>query len=96
VNDPLGEPGCTPLYAGLPSAWGSVDHEQMFSFFLFWESGRRGQGTDIILHGGPAGEFGRGLIYQGLEKALEMGTFLHRGPVKNHWGPFTGNSERDS
>ena len=28
---------------------------------------------------GPAGEFGRGL-----EKTLETGTFLHRGPVKNH------------
>jgi hypothetical protein len=25
VNDPLGEPGRTPLYVGLPSAWGSVD-----------------------------------------------------------------------
>ena len=23
VNDPLGEPGCTPLFVGLPSAWGS-------------------------------------------------------------------------
>ena len=26
MNDPLGEPGCTPLYAALPPAWGSVDH----------------------------------------------------------------------
>jgi len=25
INDPLGEPGCTPLYVGLPTAWGSVD-----------------------------------------------------------------------
>ena len=25
VNDPLGEPGRTPFYVGLPSAWGSVD-----------------------------------------------------------------------
>ena len=25
VNDPLGEPGHTPLYVGLPSSWGSVD-----------------------------------------------------------------------
>jgi len=28
--------------------------------------GRRAQGTDIILHGGPAGEFNRGLVYQAL------------------------------
>jgi len=41
--------------------------------------------TDITLRGGPAGEFGRRLVYQGLEKTLEMGTFLHT-------GPFTGNS----
>jgi len=39
---------------------------------------------DITLHGGPTEEFGRRLAYQGLEKALEMGTFLHRGSVKNH------------
>jgi hypothetical protein len=25
VNDPLEEPGRTPLYVGLPSAWGSLD-----------------------------------------------------------------------
>ena len=56
--------------------------------------GRRVQGTEITLHGGPAGEFSRGLVYQGLEKALEMGTFLHRGPVENRGGgPFTGNSD---
>ena len=30
VNDPLGEPGCTQLYVGLPSAWGSVDGDLMF------------------------------------------------------------------
>jgi hypothetical protein len=39
---------------------------------------------------GPAREFGRVLAYWGLEKALEMGTFLHRDSVKNqgqsiHW-----------
>jgi hypothetical protein len=32
----------------------------------------------------PAGEFGRLLVYQGLEKTLEIGTLLHRGSVKNH------------
>ena len=41
VNDPLGEPGRTPLYLGLPSAWGSVHGDYMFSphfvgEFLFW------------------------------------------------------------
>ena len=38
----------------------------------------------IIHHGGSTGEFGRVLAYQGLEKALEMGTFFHRGSAKNH------------
>jgi hypothetical protein len=32
--------------------------------------GRRAQGTDIILCGGPVGEFSRGLVYRGLVKAL--------------------------
>jgi hypothetical protein len=31
VNDPHGEPGCTPVYVGLPSAWGSVDGDYMSS-----------------------------------------------------------------
>jgi hypothetical protein len=30
VNDPLGEPGCTSFYVGLPSGWGSVDSDLMF------------------------------------------------------------------
>ena len=30
VNDPLGQPGRTPLYVGLPSAWGSVEGDLMF------------------------------------------------------------------
>jgi hypothetical protein len=47
---------------------------------------RRAQGMDITLHGGPAGEFGRGLVYRRLKKALETGIFLHRGPDKNHGG----------
>jgi hypothetical protein len=46
--------------------------------------GWRALATDITLHEGPAGEFGREIVYLQLEKALEMGTFLHRGPVKNH------------
>ena len=31
VNDPLGEPGHTPLHLGLLSAWDSVDSDNMFS-----------------------------------------------------------------
>jgi hypothetical protein len=31
VDNPLGEPGWTPLYVGLPSAWGSVDGDFRFS-----------------------------------------------------------------
>jgi hypothetical protein len=30
VNDLLGEPGCTPLYVGLPSAWGPVHGDYVF------------------------------------------------------------------
>ena len=30
VNNPLGEPGRSPLYVGLPSAWGSRDGDLMF------------------------------------------------------------------
>ena len=30
VNDSFGEPRRTPLYVGLPSAWGSVDSDLMF------------------------------------------------------------------
>jgi len=39
------------------------------------DMGRRVQGTDITLCGDSTGEFCRGLVYWGLEKALEMGTF---------------------
>jgi len=42
-----------------------------------------GSKTKITHCGGTAGEFARVLFYQGLEKALEMATFLHRGFVKN-------------
>jgi hypothetical protein len=44
--------------------------------------GRRAQGMEITLCGGPAGVFSRRLVYRGLEKALETGTFLHKGPVE--------------
>ena len=58
--------------------------------------GRRAQGTDITLHGGPTGEFGRGLVYRGLVKDLEMGTFLHKGLVKYHGGSVHHKLLRDS
>jgi len=29
ISDPLGEPGSTPLYAGLPSAWGCMESDHM-------------------------------------------------------------------
>jgi len=48
------------------------------------DMGRLAQETGITLRGGPAGESGRGFVYRGLEKALETGTLLHRGPVKNY------------
>ena len=79
MNDPLGEPGCTPLYAALPPTRGSVDHEQMFSVFPFLGIQKEGTGDR---HHSPWG----GLIYWELEKAVEMDTLLHRGPVKNHGG----------
>jgi len=31
INNTLGEPGHTPLYVGLPSTWGSMDGDLMFS-----------------------------------------------------------------
>ena len=31
VNDHLGERGCTPLCVSLPSTWGSVNGDHMFS-----------------------------------------------------------------
>jgi hypothetical protein len=46
----------------------------------------RAQGTHITLREGPAGKFGRCLVYGGLEKFLETGIFVHRGPVKDSGG----------
>jgi hypothetical protein len=34
VNDPLGEPGCTPLYVGLPFMWGSMDGDSRLSLLF--------------------------------------------------------------
>jgi hypothetical protein len=72
MNDPLGEPGRTPLYVGLLSAWGSVDGDYLFSphfvgGFLNW-----GPPKDMLtkalemgacFHSGPVLEnMGRGLL----------------------------------
>ena len=46
LNDPLGEPSRTPLCVGLPSAWGSVDCDLMFSP-ISWEGSLTGDLTDI-------------------------------------------------
>jgi len=43
--------------------------------------------------GAPLGS--RGLIHRGVgQQTLETGISLHRGPVENYGGPFTGISER--
>ena len=42
INDFLGDPGCTPLYIGLPSTWGSVDSDHTFSPLL-WEDSLPGE-----------------------------------------------------
>ena len=41
VNDPLVEPGHTPLYVGLLSTWGSMDGDCMLSP-LSWEGSLNG------------------------------------------------------
>ena len=41
IGDPLGEPGHTPLYVGLPSTWASMDSDHMFSP-ISWESSLTG------------------------------------------------------
>jgi hypothetical protein len=45
VNSLVGEPGRTPLYVGLLSAWGSKDVEQMFCP-LSWEGSLIGDSDD--------------------------------------------------
>jgi len=47
VNDPLGEPGCTPLYVGLPSAWGSLDSDLMFFATCMQEDSFLGTPADV-------------------------------------------------
>jgi len=47
LNDPLGEPGLTPLYVGLPSTWGSVEGD--LTFFPFFVGGPLFGDPDIYL-----------------------------------------------
>jgi hypothetical protein len=78
LNEPLGEPGRTPLYVSLVSMWGSVKGDQMFSRFSP-EGSLLGTPTDInewinhwlwrwssSLHRDPVRESAGELIYQGL------------------------------
>jgi len=46
INDPLGEPGRTPLYVGLPSTWGLWTVIKCFPHF-FWEGSLLETLTDI-------------------------------------------------
>jgi hypothetical protein len=48
VNDPLGEPGRTPLYVGLPSTWGSMNRDHIFSLFFVGGGSLLGTQTDIM------------------------------------------------
>ena len=47
VNGLLVEPGHTPLYVGLLSAWGSVDGDRIFSPHFMGEGSFLGTPTDI-------------------------------------------------
>jgi hypothetical protein len=103
LSGPLGNLG-SPLTGYLRDSWRAPEREHLFlrkllggSFLGIWmDMERRAQGTDITLHGGPAGEFCRALTYWGLVKALEIGTFLHKGPVKYHGGSIHHELLRDS
>jgi len=81
VNDPLGEPGRTPLYVDLPSARGSVDGDLMFfpihrwapfwglqqTYMNEWTSGS-GEGVSLSM-GSPLGN---------MEGASLLGTLRER------------------
>ena len=87
---PLGEPGRTSLYVGLPSAWGSVDGDLMFYLILYKGSFFWGD-SSISLHRDPVGEHGGGSLTRNSEGKMNfqgMGcrrfcrwVSLHRGPV---------------
>jgi hypothetical protein len=35
INNPLGKQGCTPLYVGLLSTWGSMDSVQYTTLYIY-------------------------------------------------------------
>jgi len=57
--------------------------------------GGRVQGTDIILCGGPAGEFSRGLVYRALRRLWRWTPFSIDALLSIMRDPLTGNSERE-
>jgi len=54
---------------------------------------RTTQGPDIILHGGTAGEFSRGLVYRALGRLWRRAPSSIGALLTIMGGPFTGNSE---
>jgi hypothetical protein len=56
--------------------------------------GRRAQGMDSILRGGPAGEFSRGVVYRALQGLWRQAPFSIGALLSIMGSPFTGNSER--
>ena len=49
---------------------------------------------DIILRGGPAGEFSRGFVYRTLRRLWRRAPFSIGALLSIMASPFTGNSER--
>ena len=58
------------------------------------EYGEEGSGTDIILHGGRAGEINRGLVYRALRRLWRRESFSIGAPLIIIGSPFTGYSEK--
>jgi len=87
----------------LRASWRAPEREHLSLQKLCWggsflgtwkDMGRRAQGMDIILCGGPTGEFSRGLVYRALRRLWRRAPFSI-GALLNIMGrPFTGNSER--
>ena len=80
LNDPHGEPGCTPLYVGLLSTWDSVDGDLIFFPFFFGRAPYRGprqiEMNELTIHPGDEasltmgtlmGDMEGGTIYRGLK-----------------------------
>jgi hypothetical protein len=66
LNDPLGEPGRTSLYLGLPSTWGSMDGDLIFFPFF------RGRAP----YWGPQQIYMNELTIGPGDEALSMGTLM--------------------